>query len=49
MEEKKKKKNKKRNGEKGEEERVLGFCFLNEWQKLSMKMEGPNGLCEKWV
>ena len=27
----------------------LGFCFLNEGWRSSMKMEGADGLSKKWV
>ena len=30
-------------------EGVLGFCFLNELWRLSMKMEGQDGFSKKWV
>ena len=49
-EEKEKKKRKRENGRQlVKKQGVLGFCFLNEGWKSSMKMDGADGFFEKWV
>ena len=49
-EEKEKRKRKRESGRQlVKKQGVLGFCFLNEGWKSSMKMDGADGFFEKWV